>query len=294
MNLSILHVDGRQFKDDTGKPWPYVNMTAFALFKRYLEPTGPEVVVGPTLDLWRAMATEAGLPADFEITLRVFRFAGGTNPFALDPWSYPMAAVTEFTQFCNDRHFRVDWTCGDAQLVLPNQDGPTGQQEHLNQFCAALVPIQGTNFIQTCNEPFKNGIDVSRIIPPQWGTYLRCSGMYYEGRWDASTNLDFINYHTPRATEGAVVKWVTKAFEAAPYLWLAGRAPVQDEMMGFDEVNSGNRSAAPDYAFLLGLAVAVTGVGFHSTLGRSCNAFGPVTRACCVSFMRGVKGGLGL
>lgn len=294
MTLSTLHVDGIQFKDESGKPWAYVGLTASALFKRWLEPDGPRVVVEPTLQLWRAMATEGGY--DGEITLRVFRFAAPPNVFALDPWAYPMTAVTAFTQFCNDRRFRIDWTCGDAQVVLPDPHGPTGQQQHLNEFCAALVPIATTNFLQTCNEPLKNGIDITRIVPAaaaSWGGHwLRDSGMYYGGAWDRSTILDFVSLHTDRGMEGPVVKWLGKIFESAVYLWPLGVPAVQNEPMGFDEIASGSRSDNPHYAGLLGLGVAFGGIGFHSTAGHSCDAFGPITRACAVQYFRGVAAGL--
>ena len=302
MSLSTIHVDGIDFKDDQNKVWRYVGMTASALFKRWLEPNGPRVVVEPNLQQWRQMANEGGY--DGEITLRVFRFAAPPNAFALDPWSYPMGEVTNFTNYCNERRFRIDWTCGDAQIVLPDPHGPKGQQQHLNEFCNALVPVAATNFVQTCNEPFKNGIDVRGIVPPPsrmvdpkspWGTYLRDSGMYYGGQWDTSIDLDFISLHTDRGMEGRVVKWLGKIFESAVFLWDIGKPPVQNEPMGFDEVDRpGSRSNNPRYAGLLGMGVAFTGIGFHSSAGQPCDQFGPVTRLCAVSFFRGVKAGLGV
>lgn len=291
--LSSLHVDGKYgkyFREPDGKRWFYVSISAFSLFKRWLMTDGPAALVLPNLTEYRQIAHEGGYLDD--IVLRVFRFANEPNPFALDPWAYTtderggdrrMRAVQHFTEFCNDRGFRIDWTGGDAQTWMV--DGPLGRQEHTHLFCRELAFVKGTNFIQGLNEPWKNG-GLEGFDLPQWGDYLRSSGA------GPTTVLDFLNFHPDRGTEGAVDKWVGKPVESAPFLWQQGPSPVADEMMGFDETASGSRSTNPEYALLMGAAIPWLGVNFHSTAGIRGDAFGPVTRQCAVNFFRGVAGGV--
>lgn len=304
--MNTLEINGRWFRDTaTGKRWDYVGMAASALFRRWLMRKssdgidGPTELVLPNLQQWHAMATEGGYLG--EIVLRVYRFAAPPNVFALDPWSYNFQEVTLFTNFCNERGFRVDWTGGDAQIVFNGRPSNQSRQQHTNEFANALAPVGPTNFFQALNEPFKNGgiegfdIPASRMVVPgsPWGTYLRDSGVYYDGVWNKSTNLDFISCHTPRNSEGDVEKWKTKQMESAPYLWVNGPAPVQNEMMGFDEVTQGGRrSTDREAAMLQGLTVAMTGVGILCTDGHGCNQYGPVQRSCAVAYFAGAAAGV--
>src|SRR5262249_19516733 len=140
--------------------------------------------------------------------LRVFRYAAQPNPFALDPWGYSFQEMYNFTEFCGERGFYVDWTCGDAQIVLPEKDGPKGQQQHQNQTCATLAQIPC--FIERCNQPFKNGVS-DEVVVPQWGVYLRDTGNYGESKDWPWPVLDFGSYHGTREDQYPtpyLPKWV--------------------------------------------------------------------------------------
>ena len=296
MALPAIHVDGIDFKDSTGKIFKAVGSTEFGLFKRWLARDGPRALVEPILNERKAIAREAGYEGP--LVARVMRFAAPPNAFALDPWSYSMTEVTAFTQFCDAHGWYVDWTCGDAQIVLPNPDGPRGQQQHLNEFCAALVPVNNA-IVQTCNEPFKNGINVERIVPPQWGTYLRYSGAYGEtGSWPFAADLDFRGYHGTRSDGGMVFwpKWLIDLNDQAAALnSMSPRLPaILDEPIGADERNiPGSRSNRVDCFGRMGFTIAYTaGVYFHSTPGLASDGFGPIVKECFRAFCRGVKAGL--
>lgn len=290
--LPAIQIQGASFIA-AGQPWHYVGVSAFALFRRWLMRDGPSALVAPVLEEWRAVAKAGGY--DGPIVLRVFRFAAYPNAFALDPWSYAMSELTTFTQFCGDRGFYVDWTCGDAQLVLPDADGAKGQQQHLNECCAALVG-QPT-FIETVNEWFKNGVDVFRVVPPVWGVYLRDSGYYSEIQtWQAQANLDFISYHSSRSDGGLSPwpKWLIDMDDQLAVLLHAFQKPViLKEPIGFAEVQQpGRRSNDPAHAFRMGLLAAYGGILFHSDSGLSCDGLGAVQRQCAEAFFSGVTGAL--
>lgn len=294
--LSPIHADGRKLVDANGKEFKYVGVADFCLFKRSLMTNGYPALVERRLAEWKQLAGAGGYNGP--IILRVFRYAAYWNPFSLDPWSYSMSAATQFTNYCGDRGFYVDWTCGDSQEVLPNPDGPKGQQQHLNEFCAALTPCSNA-FIQTCNEPFKNGIDVGKVVPPKWGSLIRSSGYYSDaGSWDHTLDLDYIDFHPDRSSDGVnneVPKWVGKLFESSVYLRPFNKPIVYEEPIGADEVNKpGSRSNIPEYFRMAGLSIGLqAGITFHSQNGVFGDQLGPVQSACAANFFSGVKGGIG-
>ena len=293
--MQPVTISGHRFVSG-GQPFSYVGIDGFGLFKRWLMPDGPNALVRPWLQEHKAIAALGGYAGP--IVVRVFRYAAPPNSFALDPWGYmapngQFPALTAFLAACEEEGFYVDLTSGDSQIVLPTQ---SGQQEHLNRTCAALAGCPNV-FLETCNEPFKNGIDVGAVVPPQWGPYLRDSGYYSEIQgWQARMNLDFISYHGGRGDGGLVVwpKWLIDLDDQLATLLSAfGKPVVLKEPIGFAESNQpGRRSNQPDHAYRLGLTVAYGGVLFHSDDGIDCNSPRPVQRACEVAFFQGVKGGL--
>ncbi len=294
MALPVLHVDGANLKDEQGKVVRLPGFQAFALFKRYLvadaHPDGWTVLAKPNLEEYRAIATEAGYPATAPLVVRVARHAGGGNPFALDPWSYTPAQITDFAQKCADLNFIIDWVGCDYQLCFDGLDGPKGIHEHHNVFCAALVGI--TSIWCVSNEPFKNGLNPQDAPPPPWAPVVQ-----YSGQYDPFTGaLACINLHTDRSQEAGAEKWVGKGFESAPYLWVQGKPIFYDEGMGADEdYIQGRRSNVPAHFFIQGQELsAVSANYFHCTDALSGSGFRPVTRQCAVAFMRGAVSALAI
>ena len=292
MILPAIQTDGIRFIEaGTAKTFPYVGASDFALFRRWLMPSGPSALVEPRLAEWRQLAQEGGY--DGPIVLRVFRYAASWNQFGItDPWSYDFAEITYFTEFCRARGFYVSWTCGDSQVVCPEQNGPRGQQEHLNRTCAALVPTFA--FLQTCNEPFKNGIDIAAVVPPAWGSYLRETGAYGEvGSWPPPV-LDFVTYHGDRTID--YPRW-PKTIHDMPV-----QASVLNAMHGkpavLNEPLRAEHGSDPEWYERMGLLVAFcAGVTFHSQRGRDGDGFDASAgnqRACAVGFFRGIASGIRL
>lgn len=298
MSLPALHVDGNHIIEAGGGIFQGIGTTEFAMFKRYLDPAakpdGWTVLVKPVLRERMKAARESGWTGP--MIARVMRNAAPPNEFALDPWSYPMSAVTEFTAKLEAEGWYVDWTSGDNQICFPtaplSQDaelnGSRGFNEHTNQFTAALVGHTNTIW-NVCNEPFKNGPNtVSGTTPPPWAPVVQYTGDYEDNR-DVAKDLNCVNLHTDRSDEGPVPKWVGKAHESAPYMWRFGKPVFYDEPMGFDEVAvPGRRSNVPYYAQILGSSLLmVSAVYFHSSAGIGSNGFPPITMECWKAFCRG-------
>lgn len=293
--IRTLRVEGRHLVDEAGQVVRLAGLSAFSLFKDYLEPNGWAAKVEPRLVEYRAQADEAGWQG--EIVLRVFRHAASWNAFGItDPWSYSMDQIRDFTLRCAQRDFYLDWTGGDYQVCFPSTDpnagelhGPRGIHEHHNRFTAALI---GVPYIwNVSNEPFKNGLDPRNAPPPPWCAPVQYSGKYYDAEWDHATDLACINLHTDRGSEAGADKFVTKPHESAPFLWPHGKPIFYDEPIGADEENSpGRRSNNAAYFGILGQVLScVSAVYFHSTDGLTCRPFRPITRVACVEFFKGAE-----
>lgn len=294
MTLPVVRVAGTEFVTEDGQYFPYVGVSDFALFKRWLMPNGSWALVEPRLAEWRAIAHAGGY--DGPIVLRVFRYAHPDNAFGIgDPWSYDFTQLTELTEFVGERGFYIDWTTGDSQWIIPDQNGPRGQQQHLNMTCAALAGTTNA-FVETSNESFKNGqLAEHGVVPPVWGQYLRDSGAYGESsNWPVGTNLDFISYHGSRSDKGMAPWpfWIGEMWASALVLNTThGKPAVMKEPIGFAEVAvPGRRSNNPQHAFRMGLVGSVcAGVTFHSQDGRDGDGLRPVQRACAEAFFAGIK-----
>jgi hypothetical protein len=301
MSLPIIRTSGNRFINPDGSTWKYVGVSAFALWKKWL--AGKAAAVQPVLDDIKHAALIGGFNGP--ITLRVFRYAGNNNAFAVDPWSYEerpgdvntgrMPEVTVFTNYIDSQGFYVDWTCGDAQQVLPNPDGPRGQQQHVNEFCAALASCTNA-FVQCCNEPFKNGIDTTRVVPPRFGHILTSSGQYVDSNeFRPDAGYDFVDFHPDRSVEdypeGRVEKWLGKLFETGVYLRRFQVPIIYGEPIGAHDFDiPGRRSANVEAFRRAGLAVAMlAGMTFHSTNGLSCDPFSPVQFGCLAHFFHGAQ-----
>lgn len=294
--LAPITIQGSHFLAN-GKPWAYVGVDGFGLFKRWLMPDGPNALVKPWLKEQRQIAKAGGY--DGPIVVRVFRYAAPPNSFALDPWAYTdpfsqqFPKLTEFCNACGEEGFYVDLTCGDSQIVLPSQ---SDQQEHLNRTCAAVAGCTNV-FIETCNEPFKNGIDVTQVIPPKWGPYLRDSGRYGDNTSvEFNPVLDFVSFHPKRESRDLVPwpKWLIDLNDSLATILHVLRVPaVLKEPIGFAEVAVENkRCNDPAFAYRLGHTVSYGGVLFHFDDGIDCNAPRPVQRACEEAYFAGIAGGL--
>jgi hypothetical protein len=182
---------------------------------------------------------------------------------------------------------RCEWTVGDMQMLLPDlhaqQDWYAAQAEVLKDYDLVTV--------ETCNEPFKNGVDVAAIGRLGKGI-MQTSGNYLP---PCNPRLDYGVTHPPRDDE-----WPRKAKELFdlyngfdPDLPGGVRIPwVNDEGMGSDEVNKpGSRSNVPDDFFDDGAVSALMGAGVthHNTELVYARIPGPIGQQCAAATVAGAN-----
>lgn len=274
-----IRVDGKVFRDENGNIWRWRGFTDFLLFYKFL--TG--VNIGAILDERIALGANV---------LRVFGMVGWdyVNP-RFSPGNFPnyFDKLGEFIGMLADRKVRTEFVIfADAQGIMPD---PEAQKQHAAAVMSQLAG--GWNvFVETCNEPFKNGVDVSKVVPPAVGI-PRASGRYdVDTSTDGTQSLFALDYGTthperkdewPRTAKDLLELregW-PPTFRGVPKPWVA------DEPMGADETKQpGKRSNNPDDFAYFAACAALMGAGatFHSTDGIQSQLLRPVQRACAVAF----------
>lgn len=259
-----------------GAAWRWIGCTAFAL--PMLEATGG----GGQVDAFLDWAISTG----FVLVRCLFAFH-----YIPSQMGYPdFLATPDQTRRLLDklasRGMRCEWSVGDMQVLLPDLSAQRdwyGRQAEVLKDYDLLVA-------ETCNEPFKNGVDVAAIGRLGHGI-VQASGNYDPPCLPA---LDYATDHPPRDNE-----WPRKSKELYDLYtgWdgLPGgvRIPwVNDEGMGADENNQpGKRSNVPNDFFDMGGCDALMGAGgtFHFTDGVYGRVPGPTQQACARSYVAGAK-----
>jgi hypothetical protein len=304
MSLLGLRVDGIDFRTTDGKLFKVVEVSDFALFKRWMAPHGPTHLVAPRLAEWRTIADEGGYHGP--ITLRVFRYARASNLFGFDPRSVPLATykagLRDFLQFCGEHGFYVELTGGDAQYFWPLTPGnrdeadPHALQQQTNEECQAIVDQPNVLWEQQ-NERMING-HAYGVVPPAWGAIhplIRSTGYYADHieDWPADRRLDYVQYHGNRDV-GGMQRWPKTIFDMpvqAAFLNELYQVPaILNEPWRYDN------SSDAEWAARSGLVIAYCGgVCFHSQRGRDGDGFDQSSghqRACAVRYFQGIAGGL--
>jgi hypothetical protein len=287
--LPRVKIGGDFFLNENGSEFHYVGLSDFGQWKRFNLPSGPDALVRPLLVERRSLADKAGYTGP--IVIRVFRYSDPANPFGVLPYSYDFNNINKFLDLCAEYKVYVDWTCGDSQVVLP---GSSQQQGHLNTFTSY---IQRFCFIETCNEPFKNGINVHAVKPNVSDFYLRDSGDYSEiDYWDYTKDLDFISYHGARDERMSprFPKWTIDLDDQIGVLrYNIAKPVVLKEPHGFDKhAIPGRRYNDSFLSKILGQRVSMGGVLFHSQLGLESNGFDAEHKEAVGNYFTGVAGAL--
>ncbi len=294
--MQAVHANGDFFLNDNGTEFHYVGLSDFALLKRWYAygPTGPEALVRPIFQERRSIAERAGYHGP--LVFRVFKYGSPTNAFGGDPWAYDMACLDGLAKMAAEFNSYIDYTTGDSQIVLPDMGD---QQHHLD---ASEAAIKVFHFVETCNEPFKNGIDVARVKPAKTPLNCRDSGAYGEiggphgEGWPMDTILDYVSYHGTRDghPSNRFPKWVMDLDDQIGVIRSAlYKPPVLKEPIGFEKNEiPGRRYNDPFLARLLGQRASMGGVCFHSTLGLSSDGFDDQTKNAFYEYCRGAAGAL--
>jgi len=227
----------------------------------------------------------------------------GRAPFMLTP-----DEVARVVAVLSRRGIYACITVGDMQILMPDHDQ---QRAYLTSIASQVG--------ETCNEPFKNGVDVVRM--GRTGHRFQASGnyrlrdvvtnekdkngriivrQYLDGVLDAVFNhserkAEFVR--TPHFLEELWDGWNVVA-ESGPHkgkrvIFEGVEAPgVEDEGTGFAEVRKGDsRSDSPEQAFDYAACAALFGPGatYHSDAGIDAVVPGPVQDACAQAFVAGLE-----
>ncbi len=285
--LDKIRVEGDHFLRSPGVEFFYVGLSDFGQWKRWNIPTGPENLVRPLFRQRRDIATLAGYNGP--IVIRVFRYSHPGNPFGALPGTTDYTQLNAFMDMAAEYNIYVDWTCGDSQAVLPVV---ADQQNDLNKFTSN---IQRACFVETCNEPFKNGWLPQNGVKSQPSEfYLRDSGNYVfisnTQSWEYQYDLDFISGHFDRTNDPQRwPRWVCDLDDSIATL----RSKVGKPSVLKEPTKFGVGYSDPSFAKCLGLRANMGGVVFHSQLGLQSDGFDDAHKLACGQFFTGVKGALG-
>lgn len=264
--LTALTVKGPAFSEN-GLSWRWKGCSAFVLPQRH--------AVGEDINPFLDWAQENG----FNI-LRCFAAMAivppkvGLPPYVLDP-----DQVGRFLDVLVSRGLRCELTVGDMQILMPNL---SDQQRYFEE--RVRVTKNYTNLVnETCNEPFKNGVDVRAI--GHFAYNLQASGDY---NFDAQEALfDFITVHPERKAE-----WPRTAKDGYDFYERWHRPVVMDEGVGAGEVLiPWSRSNVPSDFFDYAATAALNSAGatFHFEDGIFARLPGPVQQACAERFVAGLN-----
>jgi hypothetical protein len=287
--MQAIKATGDFFTNDDGTEHHYVGLSEFGLWKRFNMTDGPEALVRPLLIERRSLADKANYNGP--IVLRVFRYAHPGNPFGVLPGQTDYKKIGNFLDLLALYGFYVDMTTGDSQLVLPSV---SDQQSDLNKYTTELNIAGRFSFVETCNEPFKNGeLPQNGVKPSSSPHYLRDSGNYVfinnSTTWPTEYDLDFISFHGDRTNDPPRwPKWVCDLDDSLSVL----RSVVKKPSVLKETNKFGAYYNDPSLARILGLRANMGGVVFHSQLGLESNGYDDATKEACYQFFRGVQGSL--
>lgn len=251
-----------------GQAWRWIGVTAFALPQRHAE--------GEDIDRFLAWAIGTG----FVVLRCLFGHANIARQMGKAPFLATPAQTEAFLQKLASRQVRCEWSVGDFQELLADLADQhrwyDAQAEVLSQF--ELVTAE------TCNEPFKNGVDVAAIGRLGRGI-VQASGNYAP---PCAPVLDYGTTHTPRDEEwprkGKELYDLYTGFDGFPG---GARVPwLSDEGMGADETNQpGKRSNVPNDFFDDAAVCALMGAGLthHGTDLVYAKIPGPTQQACAAA-----------
>ncbi len=132
----------------------------------------------------------------------------------------------------------------DAQDLIPSTDA---QQAHVNRLYDILEPHWNVSFVETCNEPAKNGVDLDRVIPRR-GLILRASGNYDVRDCHIDHVLDYVTTHTERKPEWPRTCRALGEIRDGAECLDAVRVPVvSDEPTGYAEAARPDSRSGPGY-----------------------------------------------
>lgn len=199
-----------------------------------------------------------------------------------------------FTQLCATVGMRLEVVLlADAQDIVPDR---VAQQAHVNRLYDLLEPEWNASFVETCNEPGKNGVDISFVVPRD-GLIVRASGNYDVRDGRINDILDYITLHTERKPEWPrTCRSLSELRDGADNLEATRCPVVSDEPTGFAEASRPDSRTGPgdpygDFlddarTYAAGCQMFGAGSTFHSDSGVNSELLGPAQRAAAAEWFK--------
>ena len=283
-----IRVDGLRLVRQDGTLFPFRGADSYSLYHRFL--------VGQ--DIMPVVRELVALGAN---VLRVFSMydengigkANGLGrlspsiPGYYDQWS-------AFCEACASLGMRLEIVLlADAQNIIPETDRQLG---HINRLYDILEPHWNVNFVETCNEPAKNGVDLARVVPRK-GLILRASGNYDLEDGRIAHVLDYVTLHTERKPEWPRTCRALAEFRDGADGLEAVRVPVvSDEPTGYAEVARPDSRSGPGYphgdwlddarVYAAGCQMFGAGSTFHSDSGVISVLLGPAQKQAATEWFK--------
>jgi hypothetical protein len=193
----------------------------------------------------------------------------------------------KFTELCATVGMRLEVVLlADAQDILPSS---ASQQSHVDRLYDILEPEWNASFVETCNEPFKNGVNLDVVVPRD-GLTLRASGNYDIINGRIPYVLDYVTTHTERKFEWPrTCRALSEIRDGADQLEAVRCPVVSDEPTGFAEAARPESRSGPGYhppesnwthlddarTYAAGCQMHGAGSTFHSDSGVNSERLGP-------------------
>jgi len=285
-----LYIDGLAIKrQKDGSLFPFRGADAFSLFHRHM--VGQDIM--PVL----LELVEIG----FNV-IRVFSMydengigkANGLGRLSPKQPDYNYNRWHQFLDLCASVGMRVEVVLGaDTQTLGFNTDA---MLDHVGRMMGLLEPHWNANFVETCNEPAKNGVDLDRVVPRK-GRILRASGNYDLENGRIAHVLDYVTLHTERKPEWPRTCRALSEFRDGADGLEAVRVPVvSDEPTGYAEVARPDSRSGPGYphgdwlddarTYAAGCQMFGAGSTFHSDSGVSSVLLGPNQRLAAIEWVK--------
>lgn len=251
-----------------GSIWQWRGSTDFMLLRDYLDGKDISGVLTERYEAGANLVRVLGMAHYIPIN-------AGQRAFDVSNYPNYFEQLHKFTDYVATFGLRVEFTAlADAQLLMPKA---ADQDAFLFRVLAALPE---TAFLELCNEPFKNGCDVARLMSNLPRTDTVVASGAYEFTKQAAVPGRYLTVHESRDQEWPRKSRLDEWYEQVqvPVVW--------DEPIGADETaQPGRRSNIVEdfYDLCAGAALHGAGLTFHSTDGLLSRIWGSSQKASAVA-----------
>ncbi len=289
-----LHIDGIRIVREDGSTFPFRGADSYSLYHRFLLGQDIRPVLNELVGLGFNVLRVFSMYNEFGIGN--VNGLGRLHPGLPEYWEQWPAFATE----CASVGLRLEVVLlADAQDIMPNE---AVQQMHVDRLYDLLEPHWNVSFVETCNEPHQNGVDLDHVVPRK-GLILRASGTSSVDDTGRIPNvLDYVTTHTERKFEWPrTCRALGEIRDGAENLEAVNVPVVSDEPTGFAEQARPESRSGPGYhpadsnwthlddarVYAAGCQMFGAGSTFHSDDGVSSRLLGPEQKKAAVAWLQG-------